>query len=259
MKKYLVRDILEAEPMPMNEYVKLVQKEVDDVPNTDGYHVKYANGKTTWLEKNDFEKNAIPYDDWKERLAVELQDLEEKAIKLEEAFKSHKLNNLTEANKALLNVQLILMKKYHSILRTRYTLNQNGVQPKNVYSHSFSDALEALREGLPVSRSAWLNSENKKVIFSHGSYYVSKRNIPNLRYLSGQIKRFLNKIEDAHIVYEDYLASINSLMEVSPWSPSAEDIVADDWIGVHDPKQVFTEKTEAPEEQGQKSTISSHD
>jgi hypothetical protein len=123
MKKYLVRDILEAEPMPMNEYVKLVQKEVDDVPNTDGYHVKYANGKTTWLEKNDFENNAIPYDTWLERLAVEVQDVEKKIFKLKEAFESHKLDNLTPINKALLDAQFDLMDQYHTTLFSRYALN----------------------------------------------------------------------------------------------------------------------------------------
>jgi hypothetical protein len=258
MKKYLVRDILEAEPMPMNEYVKLVQKEVDDVPNTDGYHVKYANGKTTWLEKNDFEKNAIPYDDLKERLAVELQDLEEKAIKLKEAFKSHKLDNLTPINKALLGAQLDLMSQYHRILFIRNAMDKDIKQRDSINMVPFGTALATLKQGWPVSRITWQNREDKTIIVNLVPSYVDKVTLLNTELLSEQTKHSVEEVEFSHI-YAGQCISINNQMEATSWSPSIEDIFAEDWIILTNAKRFITKNTEVPEEQGQKNNSSSHD
>jgi hypothetical protein len=48
-------------------------------------------------------------------------------------------------------------------------------------------------------------------------------------------------------------------MEATSWSPSIEDIFAEDWIILTNAQHFITKKTEAPEEQGQKSDSSSHD
>lgn len=52
MKKYIVIELIEAEPMTQEEFLG----EVNPETVTHGYKVRYADGHETWQEKNFFEK-----------------------------------------------------------------------------------------------------------------------------------------------------------------------------------------------------------
>jgi hypothetical protein len=74
MKTYVLRDTVKAVPMTYNTAAPLfnTERKQDD---EEGYLVEYNNGKQTWVSKEDFEKNAIIYDDLLDKIKYSINNV----------------------------------------------------------------------------------------------------------------------------------------------------------------------------------------
>ena len=95
-----------------------------------GYHVQYTNpdGSTydSWSPKEVFEKSYQIAEDFKDRLNIELKELEDRFYKLNGFFNQNDYDKIVEkcgpAQTALMFSQYHAMRHYHDILRTRIEL-----------------------------------------------------------------------------------------------------------------------------------------
>ena len=84
----------------------------------------------------------------------------------------------------------------------------------------FSEALNQLKQGLPVARTNW-NGKGMYVYLVEGGIYPSKTEVAK--------KQFGNEVP-----YRAYLAMKTVDDEVVPWVASQTDILAEDWFLVKD-------------------------
>lgn len=131
LKQYIGTKMVKAEPMAKSAAVAKgwarPSEENEDVP---GYHVQYTNpdGSTydSWSPKEVFEKSYQVAEDFKDRLIIELKELEDRFNKIEAFLYEKDFDKVVEkcgtGQTALMLSQYHAMRHYYDILRTRIEL-----------------------------------------------------------------------------------------------------------------------------------------
>lgn len=87
MKKYIGTKVIMAEPMTMTEAQKVLGREIKPATvEEDGYLVEYKDGYKSWSPKSVFEEAYKPYEDFKDRLCIEHDELCDRIAKLKAAL-----------------------------------------------------------------------------------------------------------------------------------------------------------------------------
>ena len=132
LKQYKGTKTVKAEPM--NESVAVekgfARANKDGHEWREGYHVQYINpdGSTydSWSPKEVFEKSYQLAEDFKDRLVIELKELEDRFHKLNGFLNENDYDKIVEkcgpAQTALMLSQYHAMRHYYDILRTRIEL-----------------------------------------------------------------------------------------------------------------------------------------
>lgn len=132
LKQYKGTKTVKAEPM--NEFVAVekgfARANKDGHEWREGYHVQYINpdGSTydSWSPKEVFEKSYQIAEDFKDRLNIELKELEDRFYKLKGFLNENDYDKIVEkcgpAQTALMLSQYHAMRHYYDILRTRIEL-----------------------------------------------------------------------------------------------------------------------------------------
>lgn len=132
LKKYIgTKEVMAA---PMDEATAVAKgfarKNEDNHEWRSGYHVQYTNpdGSTydSWSPKDVFEKSYQVAEDFKDRLIIEFNELEDRLNKLHAFFDEKAFDKVVEicgpAQTALMFSQYHAMRHYHDILKTRIEL-----------------------------------------------------------------------------------------------------------------------------------------
>lgn len=132
LKKYIgTKEVMAA---PMDEATAVAKgfarKNEDNHEWRSGYHVQYTNpdGSTydSWSPKEVFEKSYQIAEDFKDRLNIELKELEDRFYKLNGFLNEYDYDKIVEkcgpAQTALMFSQYHAMRHYYDILRTRIEL-----------------------------------------------------------------------------------------------------------------------------------------
>lgn len=131
LKQYIGTKMVKAEPMAKSAAVAKgwarPSEGKEDVP---GYHVQYTNpdGSTydSWSPKEVFEKSYQIAEDFKDRLIIEFNELEDRLNKLNAFFDENDYDKIVEkcgtVQTALMLSQYHAMKHYYDILKTRIEL-----------------------------------------------------------------------------------------------------------------------------------------
>lgn len=130
LKQYKGTKTVKAEPM--NEFVAVekgfARANKDGHEWREGYHVQYINpdGSTydSWSPKEVFEKSYQIAEDFKDRLNIELKELEDRFYKLKGFLNDYDkiVEKCGPAQTALMFSQYHAMRHYYDILRTRIEL-----------------------------------------------------------------------------------------------------------------------------------------
>lgn len=132
LKQYKGTKTVKAEPM--NESVAVekgfARANKDGHEWREGYHVQYINpdGSTydSWSPKDVFEKSYKIAEDFKDRLNIELKELEDRFYKLNGFLNENDYDKIVEkcgtVQTALMLSQYHAMKHYYDILKTRIKL-----------------------------------------------------------------------------------------------------------------------------------------
>lgn len=132
LKQYKGTKTVKAEPM--NESVAVekgfARANKDGHEWREGYHVQYINpdGSTydSWSPKDVFEKSYKIAEDFKDRLNIELKELEDRFYKFNGFLNENDYDKIVEkcgpAQAALMFSQYHAMRHYYDILRTRIEL-----------------------------------------------------------------------------------------------------------------------------------------
>ena len=88
MKKFIGTKVIMAEPMTMTEAQKVLGRDLTSkgVYGEEGYLVVYEDGYLSLSPKGVFDKAYKPFEDFKDRLHVELDELEDRLTKLNVAL-----------------------------------------------------------------------------------------------------------------------------------------------------------------------------
>lgn len=131
LKQYIGTKMVKAEPMAKSAAVAKgwarPSEGNEDVP---GYHVQYTNpdGSTydSWSPKEVFEKSYQIAEDFKDRLIIEFNELEDRLNKLNAFLDENDYDKIVEkcgtVQTALMLSQYHAMKHYYDILKTRIEL-----------------------------------------------------------------------------------------------------------------------------------------
>lgn len=132
LKKYIgTKEVMAA---PMDEATAVTKgfarKNEDNHEWRSGYHVQYTNpdGSTydSWSPKDVFEKSYQVAEDFKDRLIIEFNELEDRFNKLDAFLDGKHYDKIVEkcgpAQTALMFSQYHAMRHYHDILKTRIEL-----------------------------------------------------------------------------------------------------------------------------------------
>ena len=93
---------------------------------------------------------------------------------------------------------------------------------------SFSSALWALKNGLPICRQGW-NGKGMFVVRQIPAH-ITADIIPNMQSLPQSAKDILMSRKDPHIDYTCQMLIIRQDGRADSWVPSAADVMADDWM-----------------------------
>ena len=132
LKKYIGTKEVMAAPMDeaTAEAKGFARKNEDNHEWRSGYHVQYTNpdGSTydSWSPKDVFEKSYQIAEDFKDRLNIELKELEDRFYKLNGFLNENDYDKIVEkcgpAQTALMFSQYHAMRHYYDMLRTRIEL-----------------------------------------------------------------------------------------------------------------------------------------
>lgn len=90
----------------------------------------------------------------------------------------------------------------------------------------FGEAIEALNEGKLVCRSGW--NGKGMFVFKQVPAEIGIETIPKMQSLPQLVKdEFVNRGKP--IRYSNQLALVNTLNDITGWSPSTSDALSDDW------------------------------
>lgn len=126
MKKYQGTKEVHAEPMRLGDFIETKGRnpyandsQLHDL-SENGYLVVYEDGYESWSPKEVFEKAYRPIETFVERLRVEVDQLQERVVKLRDFTHSDKFKTLELWERESLYEQLALMEAYLRIISTRY-------------------------------------------------------------------------------------------------------------------------------------------
>ena len=86
MKKYIGTKVIKAEPMTVTEAQVLGVEIKPATVEEDGYLVEYKDGYKSWSPKSVFDETYKPYEDFKDRLRIEYDELYDRLTKLRAAL-----------------------------------------------------------------------------------------------------------------------------------------------------------------------------
>lgn len=234
MKKYFGTKQVQAEPMtyggaynagliPSNSYV-------EELADNDGYLVILSDGSKEWREKGDFESTFKVADTPLDRVNIECSEIMERTNKL--GVFIHNQNDgkdfqaLPLGTRAMLMAQFHAMGAYSNLLNLRQSCMEGGVEC-NPWGLSFEQILPLIREGYAVRRDAW--GENGRMVFKQVPSHITSDIIPTMQSLPDEAKRQVLKAGD-HIDYVAQCLIFNPQNgEGNSWTPSIEDVFANDW------------------------------
>lgn len=127
MKTYSCNKIVQAEPMTLGFFEATRNRKMytDDTQydaTADGYLVKYEDGYESWSPKAVFEAEYRCIETAKDRVQIELTDLQIKLESLQAFVNSDKFNELGEYMQKLLLEQKASMTDYAEVLEQRLQL-----------------------------------------------------------------------------------------------------------------------------------------
>lgn len=122
MKKFIGTKVIMAEPMTMAEAQKVLCREIKPATiEEDGYLVEYKDGYKSWSPKEVFDKAYKPFEDFKDRLHIELDELEDRLTKLNVALgKDGFREKVGDYQFKLMKEQSLAMAAYKKALGERY-------------------------------------------------------------------------------------------------------------------------------------------
>ena len=122
MKKFIGTKVIMAEPMTMTEAQKVLGREIKPATaEEDGYLVEYKDGYKSWSPKEVFDKAYKPFEDFKDRLHIELDELEDRLTKLNVALgKDGFREKVGDYQFKLMKEQSLAMAAYKKALGERY-------------------------------------------------------------------------------------------------------------------------------------------
>ena len=122
MKKFIGTKVIMAEPMTMAEAQKVLGREIKPATiEEDGYLVEYKDGYKSWSPKEVFDKAYKPFEDFKDRLHIELDELEDRLTKLNVALgKDGFREKVGDYQFKLMKEQSLAMAAYKKALGERY-------------------------------------------------------------------------------------------------------------------------------------------
>ena len=138
MKKYIGTKEVKATPMNRGDYNALRGWQVpeNENPADDGYLVVYPNGESnvdgfdgyvSWSPKKQFDDVYYIAETFKDRLAIEYDQLEERHRKLRAFMETTAFRDLPEESRTLLAKQEVAMGNYSAILNTRIIMSMDDV------------------------------------------------------------------------------------------------------------------------------------
>jgi hypothetical protein len=104
----------------------------------------------------------------------------------------------------------------------------------NQYTMKFSEAIEELKAGKMIT--CGLMHVRDQFVFMQIPSEIRSDIVPKMQSLPQSVKdKFQRRFEDPReflnsIHYENQLAIVSSRNFISGWSPSAEDVLSDDWV-----------------------------
>lgn len=231
MKKYIGTKQIEAEPMTLGEFIKISGRNPyansEDVhgDNEEGYLVEYEDNYKSWSPKDVFDKAYRVAETAEDRMAIEIDELEERAAKLFCFIRSPKYESLDELTKAYLDVQWGCMNDYIDLLERRLERMQ-GKEQSDDKSMKFGIAMQMAANGIPVRRKGW--NENFvliKQVFSH----VDLIDIPSTKGLPKAVKELLMG-KGRGLNYDVQLIVCDTEWgRVNSYIPTMDDIFTNDW------------------------------
>lgn len=97
---------------------------------------------------------------------------------------------------------------------------------------NFGSAIQALKEGKRVQREGW--NGKGLFVFRQVPSTIDSEIIPKMQSVPQSVKNeFKNRFDSSPqgaISYNDQLALVNTSNEISGWSPSTNDALAEDWV-----------------------------
>ena len=122
MKKFIGTKVIMAEPMTMAEAQKVIGREIKPATaEEDGYLVEYKDGYKSWSPKSVFEEAYKPFETFKDRLHIELDELEDRLTKLNVALgKDGFREKVGDYQFKLMKEQSLAMAAYKKALGERY-------------------------------------------------------------------------------------------------------------------------------------------
>lgn len=123
MKKFIGTNVIMAEPMTMTEAQKVLGRNLTSkgVYGEEGYLVVYEDGYLSWSPKGIFDKTYKPFEDFKDRLHIELDELEDRLTKLNVALgKDGFREKVGDYQFKLMKEQSLAMAAYKKALGERY-------------------------------------------------------------------------------------------------------------------------------------------
>lgn len=99
---------------------------------------------------------------------------------------------------------------------------------------SFGEALLALKEGKRVMRNGW--NGKGLFVFRQEPATIDRDIVPNMQSLPQSVKDEFERrfngpaLTDGKIKYNDQLALVDQSNNISGWSPSTADALAEDWV-----------------------------
>lgn len=230
MKKYIGTKQIEAEPMIMGAAYAEGLLQAGRVPTEaerlkPGFKVRYEGGYTSWSPEEAFNQAYRIAESPLDRMAIEGDDLNEKAVKLVKFIESDKFQELDSYMQALLIVQFSLMKKYWSVLNHR-SERMKGSEDKAT-GFSFGEALELLKAGFVVRRSGW-NGKGLSV-FKQVPAHIGEDIIPKMQSFPQRAKDLILEKKGSIDYTSQCLIYNEATGRADSWVPSISDVFVEDW------------------------------
>lgn len=233
MKTYIGTKTVKAEPCILGNFVKLTGRnpyENDTKAHCDseeGYLVEYSDEYKSWSPKAVFEAAYKCAESFMDRLFIEVNDLQDKIIKLSAFIGTENFYKLDDENRAMLNVQYYNMLQYIKVLNNRIEYLKNNDSDIVLTSMNFGMTITALILGHAVRRKGW-NGKNIYVV-KQVPQSIPSDVIPKMNSLPQSAKdKILAGI--GHIDYMSQCLIINEITgRADSWVPSISDVFADDW------------------------------